>query len=682
MKRFFAILLVLCMLTGLVACVGDIRSYETASNTDAPTETESIETQPGEITDNVSEITDSGAEITDNTEPETAGDTESENTDESESETVTEVELTKPAFSVAGANAKEFLYALKAAGIEIGKSAETGIIYVGKHSSELSGSAKEHVASRVNNYSDFAIISDDKNIAIYGGSDYATEQAIAFFIEKYINDDGELTVPENMEYIMCPELTDIKIGDKGASDLSVVYLSDSCEGVANELAKSLSIITGYDIPVYVSQDEGAIVLSVKNILSERNFSYKYTASAADNMLTLQAMTRASLSYAVQDFVSKMTDDWKFENGYSDEFEFSLKHADAADKELFKYCGTWQATDKNNPNTMVSYWNDSYVEINFTGNAITLEFSSPTTFKYKIDDGDYSSEYSVEDKMHIFAEGDGPHTIRIYCPTRWRHLYFAGVSVHESTTLSRTPDKQHYIHFIGDSVCDDSTSYSHRVGDVLGWDFAVTAYSGIALETGYGYWKNNNGYTWPDGTEEGSMADLIYKNFGIDNIGMEDAFFKLGAPNKTMTSENEWLDYANNYYTEKFNYNFDVGYTPDIVVIGLGTNDQISNYANDKTRFSQSYVKFVDKIFEKYGEGIDIWITDRFAKGNEALDKCVSYTVDILKGKYGDSIHFIGREQVNSWELTFRDSVHPDNAGYTKATEEISKVLKDYYIKEN
>ena len=87
----------------------------------------------------------------------------------------------------------------------------------------------------------------------------------------------------------------------------------------------------------------------------------------------------------------------------------MKHVDATDVALFKYCGTWQATDPGSPTTMVSYWNAAYVEIDFTGNAITLEFSKETSFKVKMDDASYVP-YTADGKITLFAEGEGKHTL--------------------------------------------------------------------------------------------------------------------------------------------------------------------------------------------------------------------------------------------------------------------------------
>ena len=51
---------------------------------------------------------------------------------------------------------------------------------------------------------------------------------------------------------------------------------------------------------------------------------------------------------------------------------------ADDISLFKYCGAWQAEEED-PHTMITYWTVSYVEIDFTGSEILLDFTKKSTF---------------------------------------------------------------------------------------------------------------------------------------------------------------------------------------------------------------------------------------------------------------------------------------------------------------
>lgn len=182
------------------------------------------------------------------------------------------------------------------------------------------------------------------------------------------------------------------------------------------------ISTGYYIKDSAVAGDNDLTLSAKNTSSEKDFSENYNVSVKNSKLTITAPTCASLSYAVQHFANSLTDNADFAEGTNEEKRFTMRHVDATDKELFKYCGMWEANDAENPTAMVSYWNVAYVEICFTGNAITPEFSRETTFKIKMDDDlSYSDYYTANGKMTFFADGDGVHTLRIYTNRHNNHL---------------------------------------------------------------------------------------------------------------------------------------------------------------------------------------------------------------------------------------------------------------------
>lgn len=350
---------------------------------------------------------------------------------------------------------------------------------------------------------------------------------------------------------------------------------------------------------------------------------------------------------------------------------------ASDTHIFKYCGMWQATDVESPDTMVSYWNDAYVEINFTGNSITPVFSRESSFKIKMDKAEeYSAVYNVKGEITLIAEGEGDHTLRIYGNNRNAHIHFAGVIIPEDEKVSRTPDRPHYIHFIGDSISDNPVSFSHRAGDILGWDFTVTALSGIALERNYGYW--NIGYG-------GDAASLIKQNFGVNNIGMEDAFFKLGIPmQKPEISKEEFDYYTSRYYTDELDYNFNTGYTPDIVFIFLGTNDELTS-DSDADRFTKAYLSFVERILEIYGNDTKVCILQALSHSSLPNDENhPRYTVirtaaRAIKQKYPQNITFIDRDIVKGWNVEISsDTTHPSENGYNTLTKCISEFLGELF----
>ena len=356
---------------------------------------------------------------------------------------------------------------------------------------------------------------------------------------------------------------------------------------------------------------------------------------------------------------------------------------ATNTELFKYCGTWQTTDPQNPTTMVSYWDVAYVEIDFEGYEITLMFSSKSTFKYKIDDKSYISVSNVEGDYTVKASGGGKHTIRILTDTQANNIHFAGVKVKNGITLSRTEDRKYYIQFVGDSISDDIRSFSHNSPEILGWDYSVTACWAISMVRDWGSWKVMNGYKNGAYTE-GSMAWYLNKNFGTLSIGMEDAFFKLGIPHQLSSTDPRFADYAENYFTEKYDHDFNTGNTPDIVFIFLGTND-LGHGLNQTNidKFKASYKNFVANIFKLYGNDTQIVVmqavsttnTNDLFNTNSGRYTGIRQTAQELMELYPNNVSFLDENTLLSWNVEISsDGTHPSANGYKTLSTKIAEWL--------
>ena len=589
----------------------------------------------------------------------------------------------KGKFTVKGKYAQLLVEKLAALGVETGAEDSLNCIYVGSADADAVAKAKTLVEQRENNYSDFAIVFSNNGLALYGASEYSIELAVDCLINEYVS-GGAICVPADIERIEQASTVSLTVGSANVKDSSVYASQDSCADIARTLAKKLSIVTGYVIPVADKLTDNCISIKADNTENEDSFSKTYSVKGSADRVTVTAATRASLSYAVGDFAYSLTDKAVLDESYSAENKFEMKHADAADTALFKYCGTWQATDPSDPTAMVSYWNAAYVEICFDGNAITPQFSQRTIFRVSIDGGEYSEEYMCDDKITFFVQGDGKHTIRIYNKNQDRHLYFSGVSVENSVELSRAEDKALYIQFVGDSISANTSSFSHRVGDVLGWDFSVTAVGGMALGSEQGFWRVNNGYDKSTATyAKDSMADLINKNFGKTNVAMEEAFFKLGHPTNKMSGAERTL-YAEKYFTSVLDFDFATGYTPDVVFIFLGTNDELYSEA-DLNRFSAAYLRFVGKILETYGSDTKICVMQRVSNGKTDTNieipayEVFRKTAKILIEKYPDNVHFIDRDVISTWNVEISsDLIHPTTAGYDTLTEKLAAYLVELY----
>ena len=492
-------------------------------------------------------------------------------------------------------------------------------------------------------------------------------------------------------------LSDTDIFINGTHIMYYHVVADKAENhdIATSAALALSKIDSYQIKSAKSARDYTILLVARNNGSEGLSDGSYTVSCNGNVLTITAETRGALVYAVTDYAERLSaisdKSYNIKSGDSITYSFTAAQSiPATNTEIFKYVGMWQATDANNPTTMVSYWDSAYVEFDFTGTSATILFSSPSTCNVSIDGGTAQS-YNVESELTITASTSGKHTVRVHYGDKSAHMYFAGVRVPQGETVSRTADKPFYIQFIGDSISDASASFSHNTAALLGWDYSVIACEAVSLQADKGYWRYNNGFSNDGGYTAGSMADLLNKNFGTVSIGMEDAFFKLGIPNKNFPAAGsaEFNDIAANYYTDKYDFNFNTGYTPDIVFIFLGTNDLSGGSTQtDINNFVAKYKEFVANILAVYGSDTKICAMQALSTSdssdmyntNHPRYKAIAQAASELESLYGDKFNFIDAATVQSWNVEISsDSTHPTTAGYKTLTSNIAKYLYSAYV---
>ena len=488
-------------------------------------------------------------------------------------------------------------------------------------------------------------------------------------------------MPNNFVYTHIAELPDMRIGDNTLENITVVAKTN-LQDLAGGLAKDLTLLTGYNV-AYGERADGATI-EITATRSTSTIGSSYTVSYTNSNLYITAENKVTLAYAISSFVKDLKNGLEISEGYSETFTFDIRTAVATDTELFKYCGTWQATDENNPATMVSYWDAAYVEIDFTGNAITLMFSSETTFLYRVDGEEYRTASNIIGDYTVYATDGGVHTVRVLWNEKGQNMYFAGVKAGEDVTLSRTPDKKYYVQFIGDSISDDGRSFSHNSADLIGWDYSVIACEALSIVRDMGYWRYNNGFK-DNALTEGSMAWHFKENFGVTSVGMEDAYFKLGIPNKWKTNDPRFADVAANYYTEKYDFNFQTGNTPDIVFIFLGTNDISAGSPEAAIQtFKETYIAFVEKLLELYGGDTKFVIMQSLATSNSANMYDTSHprfvaireVAETLTERYPDNVSFLGENTHFSWGVDISsDGTHPSADGYATLTKKVAQWLE-------
>ncbi len=471
------------------------------------------------------------------------------------------------------------------------------------------------------------------------------------------------------------EMTAVKLLLKDAIEIKVFFKALSGEGITDLSGYQLRVTNQYGVTKALIDGGFVYRGGCGNKEIGVSFSVPVGEYGEDLYITLLSdgqLVSETRIYSVMTYVARQfgTEEEKLDNILRAITDVANKAGAvceqivaATDTTTYKYCGTWEPSGTS----MISHWNESYVEVDFYGTSVTPVFTASSPIRYSVDGGGYTYA-RANGEYTITVEGDCKHTLRIQTQDRTGNVYFAGIKTASKSLLARTAEKAHYIHFVGDSISDSHSSFARRVGNVLGWDYATTAVGGMALERNYGYWKVNN--------------PQMYAEIGI-NVGMVDAFFKYGHPTDSWTGETR--DKYLNYYTDpSLNNTYEAGYTPDIVFIFLGTNDELGK-ETDVTRFTEAYLEFADKIMQVYGKDTEIWalqaLTNSDATVNEAHPRftCIRAAANALKAKYGEQINFIDYDVIKTWNVKISsDNTHPTTNGYNTLTEKIAAILEKHY----
>jgi len=234
----------------------------------------------------------------------------------------------------------------------------------------------------------------------------------------------------------------------------------------------------------------------------------------------------------------------------------------------KYIGRWDSSDTSN---IKSNWHSNYFKTKFTGTTAKLLVNGNIDLSVQIDGNSTSNFTGVNGIVNLTptALSAGTHTLFVESNTSNSYGYTFGVGgliLDNDATTQAPMVSSKIVEFIGDSITAGTVDYATQASTANGYEFIKVAYAGITLVDGL---NTNYAYT-PTGTHT--------------NTGMSYQFFKSNADLTNRTSSNNW--------------SFNSTYTPNAVVINLGTNDYSLGYrgAND---FTVQYITFIQNIRAKY-----------------------------------------------------------------------------------
>lgn len=328
---------------------------------------------------------------------------------------------------------------------------------------------------------------------------------------KYRKNDGTLEpitgiLAEDYTYIHGKDVgdtflsdCDIIIGVTHLSNMRVHPANKMNKDIADSLASKLKNICGYSISSSSYYSEYVIELVAMNSTSDTIGSSYYTITCDGINLYITAATRSALIYAIDDFASYIAERNKteqtiiFEDGFSMMRQMNISTIDSTDTSKIKYTGLWlQSGD-----TMISSSDADYLEFDVTGNSFTLTFSEASTFELFIDEKSVGV-FTAETEFTYCLEAK-KHTVKVQTIDKDSKVSFAGIQCVDSI-IEKTPNKGHYILFVGDSMVDGDKTFAHVLGDLLGWDYAVLV-----------------GDTLPSYTDTGRKPDLVFFFHGTDAI---------------------------------------------------------------------------------------------------------------------------------------------------------------------
>ena len=307
----------------------------------------------------------------------------------------------------------------------------------------------------------------------------------------------------------------------------------------------------------------------------------------------------------------------------------------ADSELLKYTGRWQPNDTG---ARQSYWDDPKVTFQFTGSVLDVYLEADGNFAVQMD----KSAVTVAGKQGwnslLVPEGD-VHTVTI----KGRGVQLQGFRLAKDAEVTRIPDADFYVEFIGDSISEYPTSFPFKTPEKLGIDSACYALSGISLRDTWGYYTADHLEGWTT----------------KDRVGMESVFFNC-------EEANEKLD---NFTPYEFGNRI-----PDALVIFIGTNDKLTDEFTTEL-FTEAYKNLIAGVRARYPSD-----TTRLILCGALTESHTGFRISGIKTaaetilEMDDNAMFVDLSQ---WDVEIsQDGVHPTEKGYAALTEGFAVLLAE------
>lgn len=296
----------------------------------------------------------------------------------------------------------------------------------------------------------------------------------------------------------------------------------------------------------------------------------------------------------------------------------------------KYYGRWDVTNRRE---YVSYWGGAYLKAAFRGRHVELRLGETANVFVSIDRGPDVLYHGTKGVLNLtpLALQNGDHSLRVTTGSEWTSIHFQGLILDAGARVLSPQVSPEVIEFIGDSITagysdrmNDLSSYAWLTAEQLGAEHDEIATSGICLSS-----------TAP------SCA------------GMDTQYFKL-----------QTLQYPDSalWDTRRF--------TPDALVINLGTNDY--NHGQSFQAFELSYLAFIQNLRQRY-PNTPIYVLRTFSGYMELPTRAAVYMLNAS----GD--HNVFYVDTTGWltpgSSDFSDGIHPSDSGQNKVAFHLTAILR-------
>lgn len=290
-----------------------------------------------------------------------------------------------------------------------------------------------------------------------------------------------------------------------------------------------------------------------------------------------------------------------------------------------YVGRW---DRSQPETAYGNWTGHYLRTKFTGTSVAVRLQAGTQLAVSIDGEPVRfvkakagltqlNEQPLKPKEHLLQIGSGGQN---------EEVAFQGL-VLDPGAATKPADPKPIIEFIGDSITTMfvGNNFAWATAGMLGCDLTQISFSGVALTSGYGCLADKTGQ---------DARYFCLKNF---NHRKEDP---------------------------QIPWNF--SYTPKMVVILLGQNDQCGK--TPSAIFTETYIRFVKDIRAKFPDAT--FVIMRTFGGpyeKEIAAAAAALREGDPKVHYVDTTGWLAKED-------FVDGIHPNASGHLKAARKLANTL--------